>query len=148
MGLLMYDAYTGAERTVPRHEFLPRRQALARYPQLNPDVVSVAEYYDGLIRSPERLCVELVTDAEAAVPNAYALNYVSVAGASEGQVRLRDELSGETVDIRPQLVINAAGPWIDFANRALGKETRFIGGTKGSHLVLNHPGLRHLPVGR
>ena len=142
MGLIMYDAYTGAERTVPRHEFLTRKAALARYPQLNPDVVSVAEYYDGLIRSPERLCVELISDAEASGGNAYALNYVSVAGASGGQVRLRDELSGETLDIRPQLVINAAGPWIDFANRALGKETRFIGGTKGSHLVLNHPELR------
>ena len=142
MGLIMYDAYTGAERTVPRHEFLARTKALARYPHLNPDVISVAEYYDGLIRSPERLCIELVADAEATSPNAYALNYFSVAGASGGQVRLRDELTGETLDIRPQLVINAAGPWIDFANRALGKETRFIGGTKGSHLVLNHPELR------
>lgn len=142
MGLIMYDAYTGAERTVPRHEFLAHGAALARYPHLNPEVVSVAEYYDGLIRSPERLCVELVADAEATSPNAYALNYVSVAGASGSQVRLRDELSGETVDIRPQLVINAAGPWIDFANRTMGKETRFIGGTKGSHLVLNHPELR------
>lgn len=142
MGLIMYDAYTGAERTVPRHEFLSRKAALARYPQLNPDVVSVAEYYDGLIRSPERLCVELVTDAEAAAPEAHALNYVSVISASGGQVRLQDELSGETFDVRPQVVINAAGPWIDFANRAIGKPTQLIGGTKGSHLVLNHPELR------
>jgi glycerol-3-phosphate dehydrogenase len=142
MGLVMYDAYTGAERTVPRHEFLPRRAALARYPQLNPAVVSVAEYYDGLIRSPERLCVELVSDAEAASPTAYALNYVSVAGANGNQVRLQDEVSGETVEIRPQIVVNAAGPWIDFANRTLGRPTHFIGGTKGSHLVLNHPELR------
>jgi glycerol-3-phosphate dehydrogenase len=40
------------------------------------------------------------------------------------------------------LVINAAGPWIDFANQALGLSTRYIGGTKGSHLVLDHPALR------
>lgn len=142
MGLIMYDAYTGAERTVPRHEFLSRTAALTRYPQLNPGVVSVAEYYDGLIRSPERLCVELITDTEAASPNAHALNYVSVVGASGGQVRLQDELTGEAVDVRPQVVINAAGPWIDFANRAMGKSTQFIGGTKGSHLVLNHLELR------
>lgn len=142
MGLLMYDAYTGAERTVPRHEFLSRKDALARYPHLNPAVVSVAEYYDGLIRAPERLCVELVTDGEAAAPAAHALNYVSVVGASGGQVRLRDELSGESFDVQPQVVINAAGPWIDFTNRTLGKTTNFIGGTKGSHLVLDHPELR------
>jgi len=144
MGLIMYDAYTGTERTVPRHEFLSHKAALARYPQLNPDVVSVAEYYDGLIRAPERLCVELIADAEAASPTARALNYVSVVGASGGQVRLQDEVSGETMDVRPQVVINAAGPWIDFANRTLGKPTEFIGGTKGSHLVLNHPELRQV----
>ncbi len=142
LGLLMYDAYTGAERTVPRHEFLSRRAALARYPQLNPAIVGAAQYYDGLIRAPERLCVELITDAEAASPTAHALNYVSIVGAAGGQVRLRDEVSSETLHVRPQVVINAAGPWIDFTNRALGQPTRLIGGTKGSHLVLNHRELR------
>ncbi|MEZ4870187.1 MAG: glycerol-3-phosphate dehydrogenase/oxidase [Caldilineaceae bacterium] len=140
MGLIMYDAYTGAERTVPRHEFLRREAALARYPQLNPEIVSIAEYYDGLIRAPERLCVELVADGEAA--GGRALNYVSVTGAAGGQVRLQDEMSGESLTVQPQVVINAAGPWIDFANQALGQTTQFIGGTKGSHLVLDHPELR------
>ncbi len=142
MGLIMYDAYTGAERTVPRHEFMLRGQALKRYPQLNPEVVSVAEYYDGLIRAPERLCVELITDAETNAPTAHALNYVSVVGASGGQVRLRDEVSGETFSVQPKVVINAAGPWIDFTNEALGQRSNLIGGTKGSHLVLDHPELR------
>jgi glycerol-3-phosphate dehydrogenase len=40
------------------------------------------------------------------------------------------------------LLINAAGPWIDSINRDLGHSTRFIGGTKGSHLVLEHKDLR------
>ncbi|MBX3016155.1 MAG: glycerol-3-phosphate dehydrogenase/oxidase [Caldilineaceae bacterium] len=142
LGLLMYDAYTGATRTVPRHEFLTRTAALARYPDLNPTVVSVAQYYDGLIRAPERLCVEMVADAEAASPQAHALNYVSVAGAAGNQVQLRDELTGTTFPVRPQLVINAAGPWIDVANERLGQPTQLIGGTKGSHLVLDHPALR------
>lgn len=142
MGLLMYDAFTGQERTVPRHEFLLRTQALQRYPQLNEDIVSVAEYYDGLIRAPERLCVEMVTDAETASPTAHALNYVSVVGAAGKQVQLRDEVSEETFVIEPTVVINAAGPWIDFANQAMGHATTLIGGTKGSHLVLDHPELR------
>jgi len=37
---------------------------------------------------------------------------------------------------------DAAGPWIDFANQAMGQQSDLIGGTKGSHLVLNHPELR------
>lgn len=142
MGLIMYDAYTGSERTVPRHEFLLRDAALRRYPQLNQDVVSVAEYYDGLIRAPERLCMEMIADAEAASTKAHAINYVGVVGATGNVVHLQDELSGETFDLQPQLVINAAGPWIDFANQAMGQPSNFIGGTKGSHLVVDHPALR------
>ncbi len=142
MGLLMYDAYTGSERTVPRHEFLLREAALTRYPQLSPEIVSIAEYYDGLIRAPERLCLELIADAEAASPDAHALNYMRVVGATGDQVRVQDVLSGETFDLQPQVVINAAGPWIDFANQAMGQATTLIGGTKGSHLVLDHPELR------
>jgi glycerol-3-phosphate dehydrogenase len=56
-------------------------------------------------------------------------------------VILRDELTGEALTVRPQIVVNAAGPWIDFANLALGQKTDFIGGTKGSHLVVDHPEL-------
>mgnify|MGYP000169807972 CR=1 FL=1 len=48
----------------------------------------------------------------------------------------------ETYAVKPKLLINAAGSWIDFANRSIGLSTRFIGGTKGSHLVLDHPELR------
>src|SRR5688572_33215871 len=63
-------------------------------------------------------------------------------GGSEATIILRDELTDEVYDIRPKLVINAAGPRIDFANRKLGVSTRFIGGTKGSHIVLKHEELR------
>jgi glycerol-3-phosphate dehydrogenase len=55
---------------------------------------------------------------------------------------LRDELTDETYDVHPKLVINAAGPWIDFTNKKLGLSTRFIGGTKGSHIVVKHDELR------
>jgi glycerol-3-phosphate dehydrogenase len=55
---------------------------------------------------------------------------------------LRDETSGETFDVRPKIVVNAGGPWIDIVNRSMGKQTEFIRGTKGSHLVLDHPELR------
>jgi glycerol-3-phosphate dehydrogenase len=39
------------------------------------------------------------------------------------------------------VIVNATGAWIDFTNRVLGHSTRFIGGTKGSHLVVDHPDL-------
>ena len=37
--------------------------------------------------------------------------------------------------------MNATGAWVDFANRALGVETHFMGGTKGSHLVIDNRAL-------
>jgi glycerol-3-phosphate dehydrogenase len=142
LGLMMYDAYTGAQKTVPRHKFFSRKKSLAKWNQINPHIVNTAVYYDGAITNPERLGIELILDAEAENPNAHALNYVSMVGGSEDMIIVRDELTDETYDVRPKLVINAAGPWIDSTNKKLGLPTHFIGGSKGSHLVLDHPELR------
>ena len=142
LGLIMYDAYTGRQRTVPRHQFFSRQESLEKWKQLNPNIVNAAVYYDGAILQPERLAVDLVLDAETENPEARALNYVSMVGGSEHTVLLRDELTDETYEVRPKLLINAAGPWIDFTNRQLGLSTRFIGGTKGSHIVVRQDQLR------
>ncbi|MDO9301409.1 MAG: glycerol-3-phosphate dehydrogenase/oxidase [Anaerolineales bacterium] len=142
LGLMMYDAYTGKTRTVPRHQFMLRAESLKHWPRLNPKIVTTATYYDGLISNPERLALELLLDAEADSPNARALNYVSMVSGEKDSVTLRDELTGETCVVRPKLVINAAGPWIDFANDKLGLSTQYIGATKGSHIVVDHPELR------
>ncbi|HEX6269284.1 MAG TPA: glycerol-3-phosphate dehydrogenase/oxidase [Anaerolineales bacterium] len=145
IGLMLYDAYTdaqSAQRVVPEHRFLSRKESLAKWNQLNPKIVNTATYYDGAILNPERIAVELLLDAEAENPKANALNYMSMVGGSEDTIILRDELTDDSYDVRPKLVINAAGPWIDFTNRKLGLSTRFIGGTKGSHIVVRHPELR------
>ncbi len=142
IGLMVYDAFTGRQRAVPRHRFLNRAGSLARWNRLNPQVINTATYYDGAILNPERLALELILDAEADEPGARALNYVSLANGSGRTLLLRDELTDAVYEVKPRLVINAAGPWIDFVNRSLGLPGRFIGGTKGSHLVLDHAELR------
>lgn len=141
IGLVFYDIFARNYKVMPNHRFYMRRQALARYPGLNPNIKCVAMYYDAFMPCPERICLELVQDGESANPDALALNYMSVIGGEGANVTLRDELTGETCVVRPQVVVNAAGPWIDFANRALGRQTKYIGGTKGSHLILNNPEL-------
>jgi len=145
LGLMMYDAYTsaqGGQRVVPKHKFHSRKKSLVQWNKLNPEIVNTAVYYDGAILNPERLGVELVLDAESESPNAHALNYMSMVGGHEDMIILRDELTDDTYDVRPKLVINAAGPWIDFTNRKLGMSTKYIGGTKGSHIVVKHDELR------
>ena len=145
LGLMMYDAYAGSQgsgRVLPKHRFLSRSRSLETWQGLNPQIVHTAVYYDGVIQQPERLAMELLLDAEAENPNARALNYVSMVGGAENTIILRDELTDEAYDVHPKLVINAAGPWVDFTNRKLGVSTRFIGGTKGSHIVVRHDELR------
>jgi glycerol-3-phosphate dehydrogenase len=141
-GLILYDAYTHAQGTVPPHRFEGRVASHNRFPHLHPDVRYTATYYDGSILSPERYTVELILDAEAEGPHARALNYVSLTSVEAKNVILKDELTGETFQTCPTLIINAAGPWIDRVNTDLGLARRYIGGTKGSHLVLDHPELR------
>jgi len=142
IGLMLYDAYTRGQGTVPPHVFDKRAVALKKFRYLNPEICYAATYYDGSILSPERLTVELILDGEAEGEHAHALNYVSLAGVKGDIVTLKDEVTDSTFDLRPRLMVNAAGPWIDAANRSLGLQTRYIGGTKGSHLILNHPLLR------
>ncbi|HEY5729269.1 MAG TPA: glycerol-3-phosphate dehydrogenase/oxidase [Anaerolineales bacterium] len=142
LGLMMYDAYTGKQRTVPKHTFLSRKKSLKKWRQLNPEIVNTTIYYDGAILQPERLTVELMLDAEQENSRAYAVNYISMVGGLEDTIILRDELTDENFDIKPKLVINATGAWIDLSNRKLGLSSRFIGGTKGSHIVVKHDELR------
>jgi glycerol-3-phosphate dehydrogenase len=129
------------ERVLPPHRFQYRSAALAQRPQLNPQIVCTATYHDAWISLPERLGLELLLDAEAAAPQARALNYVSLIGAHGDEAIIRDELSGEVLRVRPRVLVNATGAWIDWTNRALRHDTRLIGGTKGSHLVIDHPAL-------
>jgi len=139
-GLTLYDLLAG-KSPMPRHRFRSRRAAFALRPALNPDVICTATYYDAKITYPERLCLELVQDAEAAFSGAHAATYVRAVSAAGNTVVLRDEVTGETCEVQPKIVVNATGAWIDGTNRDIGRKSQFIGGTKGSHIVLNHPEL-------
>jgi len=138
VGLKMYDRFADHNRQMPKHHFTSRADAFKRRPGLHPDTIGTATYYDGWISYPERLCMEVITDAEATCETARALNYVSAKSTAGDTVTLRDEISGQDIEIRPKVVVNAAGAWIDFANENLGHPSKLIAGTKGAHLVLDN----------
>jgi glycerol-3-phosphate dehydrogenase len=141
LGLCFYDLITGKNRQTPRHFFLSKARSLAEIPGLKTGIVCTATYWDAWISQPERLCVDMAREACRAMPACAALNYVTAEKADRDRVLLRDTAGGETLTVRPKVVVNATGAWIDSANRALGVETRFMGGTKGSHLVIDNRAL-------
>ncbi|WP_141742523.1 glycerol-3-phosphate dehydrogenase/oxidase [Arthrobacter sp. HMSC08H08] len=148
-GLVLYDTYSRASRKaagLKRHSFLLGRQAVRRaFPDLRPDTRFVAQYQDAQVESPERLIIDLLSEAEdhgARIANQLALTgtTASTIDASDG-ITLTDQLTGQHIQVRPRVIINATGSWVDLTNRDLGHETSFMGGTKGAHLVLDHPQL-------
>lgn len=142
IGLILYDSFTGKNRTVPAHQFFGKKETFKRYPRLNKDVRYTAEYYDGLMLSPERLNTEIILDAEKAGEAAMALNYASFDSVDGDTVLLNDYVGEQILRVKPKMIVNAAGPWIDDVNNRMGKQTNYIGGTKGSHIIVKNPELK------
>ncbi len=141
LGLSFYDFVTRKNRRTPRHFLTAKAKSLRELPGLNPRIKATATYWDAQISEAERLCIEMIQDACLANPACRALNYVRPERIVGGAVVLRDQATGETATVRPRIVVNATGAWVDIANASLGLTTHFMGGTKGSHLVVDNPEL-------
>lgn len=146
-GLLIYDIYGSRRRVMPRHSFWTKSRAKAEFPPITDRIVAAGAYYDAKVSAPERLVMELVEDGLRAAPESRAMSYTSVDGQDGGVVSVTDA-DGKPQSFRPCYVVNAAGPWIDSVNAILGHKTKFIGGTKGSHIIIDHPELLALLKGR
>ena len=149
IGLVIYDTFSRSGGTVPRHKFVGRKKSLAEFPEMNPALKYTATYYDASMHDPERLALDVLHDGiVAGEGRATAVNYVSAVGSGDGAVRVRDELSGEEFDVRAKVVVNASGPWTDLTNGAIGTASTYMGGTKGSHVVLENEELLAATKGR
>jgi len=139
LGLTFYDFLTRKKRETPRHFFSSRKQSLRDIPGLRENIACTATYWDAWITQAERLCVDMVREACSENPDCTALNYATVSkGGSRDTVTVIDQASGEEMTLRPGIVVNATGAWIDFANSPLGIDSHFMGGTKGSHLMIDN----------
>jgi len=140
IGLALYDFYGARHRVMPWHALWSKARALDEIPPLTPRIVAAGTYYDATVSHPERLVLELLQDGVRANPAAEMLNYARLSGVDGRSIRF-DLADGERKSFRPRVVVNAAGPWIDRVNAALGAPSKLIGGTKGSHILLDHPEL-------
>ena len=149
MGLMMYDTFSRDGGQVPRHRFHGKKKSLSELPAMNPDIKYTATYYDASMHDPERLALDVLRDGElAGGAHARSANYLSATGMGASGVTLRDETTGDEFEFSAKVVLNTSGPWTDLTNSALGERTQFMGGTKGSHVVLDHPELLAATGGR
>jgi len=146
LGLMIYDWMGRKQRVMPTHKVEGASESHRKFTGLAPTVIATATYYDALITQPERLCIELITDTlsdvEGAQNRCAALSYASVVGCDAEYLLVKDEVEGQEIRIQKGMVVNAAGPWIDKVNKVLGIDSHYIGGSKGSHLILDHPEMK------
>ena len=147
IGMSIYDSFSRAGGTVPRHKLRIGKSAHKDMPALNPDVKYTGTYFDASVHEPERLALDVLKDG-IDTGNARTANYVEAIGARDGGVLLADRESGEQFVFHADVVVNASGPWTDLTNEALGDATRYMGGTKGSHIVVDSPELLEATNGR
>ncbi|MCH4547785.1 glycerol-3-phosphate dehydrogenase/oxidase [Rhizobium changzhiense] len=140
IGLRLYDFFGSRDQVMPRHRLILKKQARREMPHITPAIVAGGIYYDAKISRPERLVYELVSDGLDANAGSLAANFATLTAVSEGRLTFRQP-DGREFSVAPKLVVNAAGPWIDQVNTLLGAPSRLIGGTKGSHILLDHPEL-------
>ncbi|MBF4567054.1 glycerol-3-phosphate dehydrogenase/oxidase [Plantibacter sp. VKM Ac-2876] len=148
VGLTAYDSFSRDGGSVPRHRFHGRKKSLADLPKMNPGLKYTATYYDASMHDPERLALDVLMDGLAAGPHARAVNYVEAVGMGADGVELRDTVTGQTFTVTSDVVVNTSGPWTDLTNAGLGEPTTYMGGTKGSHIVLDNPELYAATKGR
>lgn len=159
IGLWMYERFA-RDSSLPRggvhglrDEGVPPVDA-SRYHRL-------CSYYDAQVVRPERFVVALLEDArrlsaEYGVPFQFFTYHrallangrvevrpvprVAASSAVQGSVPDHEQLAASFV---PAAIVNATGAWVDRTLQQLHLASlRLMGGTKGSHLLTSHPGLR------
>jgi len=151
-GMLLYDVLS-YDKTLPNHRMLSKAKMQQLFRAVDRDnLKGAAQYYDGQAEHAERLCLEMLLDAQSA--GADVLNYTTVTGLQREGDRLTgltayDQIHDEefTVNLPDHtVVVNTSGPWVD---RVLGlgrrdgeaapiSDERKIGGTKGSHIIVDY----------
>ncbi|MXX81103.1 MAG: glycerol-3-phosphate dehydrogenase/oxidase [Chloroflexi bacterium] len=143
-GLALYDVLS-PRKVSPWHSSFSRRELQRFEPSISTERMRAAYlYYDAQVWSPERLTLEYLAEARgsgADLRNHAAVDYIIVDGGRARGVDFHDVLTGRRSTASGRLVINAAGPWVDAVLDATGRSLqKRIGGTRGSHLVLDLEG--------
>jgi glycerol-3-phosphate dehydrogenase len=140
LGMLAYDLLS-VGKTVPNHDMLSRAEVMEQDSGLaQSGLLGAARYYDAQVAFVERLVLENLLAARSAGADIHThseVTRINIEGGVVASVETRDTLNGAESMIAASVVVNAAGPWVDDVLAKTGRKARrFIGGTKGSHIVV------------
>jgi glycerol-3-phosphate dehydrogenase len=148
-GLTLYDWYA-RDPTLPRHRVVSQDTEAAppvdrqRYPWL-------CAYHDAQVRYPERFVVALFDDARRIAGEQkigfelYLHHRASLSNRAVTIHLLADpgQTAPSAASFEPAAIVNATGAWVDQTLTQLHVPAKkLMGGTKGSHFVTSHEGLR------
>ncbi len=139
-GLKLYDLLAG-KMGIGHSRFLSRREILKRFPAVKAKGLKAGVlYYDGQFNDA-RMAVALAMTARD--HGAVVANHLEVIQLNKEQnkissVTVKDQLSGETWDIRTRGTINATGPFGDRIRKMDDPDVdQIISASSGIHLVLD-----------
>lgn len=145
IGLTIYGFFAKND-SMPKAEWLNKKETFEHIPTLTPKLHSSVMYYDGQL-DDARYCLALAHSADEA--GAVVVNHASITGFekdTQGKLKtaiVQDNLSEKTISVKAKLFINCTGPHGDtirlLANPTQEKRLR---PSKGVHIMLPHEVLR------
>ena len=137
-GVQLYDRLGGSKH-LPGHRHLTRRGAISVMPSLRDDAfVGAIRYFDAQV-DDARHTMEIARTAAAygAVTTiSTRVNDLLREGERVVGARVRDQESGEEIDVQARQVINATGVWTDEVQDLVGRGRIKVRASKGIHLVV------------
>ncbi len=142
IGLKIYDLLAGVEEKDKR-VILSKKQALKSEPLLDPDNLKGAGLYAEYRTDDARLTIEIIKTASVNY-GAKCINYLEVNDLTynDGKVNgisAKDNISGQLIEIKGKILINASGPWVDelrTKDKSLTDKRLHL--TKGVHIVVDY----------
>lgn len=136
--LAVYDSLAG----IKTHDYFENAALAKRAPGINTQDLKGASYYTDAVTDDARLVMRVLHAALG--EGGHAINYCraeeilrenATSGGKVSGIRVVDQLSGESLDLKARVIINATGAWVDHLRMQMG-HARQIRPLRGSHLVI------------